>query len=183
MSDPVTVDLDGKAYRRDGKSWYGVADALKTPRALAARLDAERARQLEAGEAARFAQALEAARAGGRGLRVLVSGARAWADLEPIRRELAPLPAGSVVIHGDANGADRLAAQVAGELGLEVLACPAEWSRYGKRAGLVRNQTMLAEHRPDLILAFHPDIEQARGTKHMVTIARKAGVPVRVVAG
>ncbi len=42
---------------------------------------------------------------------------------------------------------------------------------------------MLEEHAPDLVLAFHPCLEQARGTRHMVEIARKAGVEVRVVTG
>jgi hypothetical protein len=42
---------------------------------------------------------------------------------------------------------------------------------------------MLEEHAPDLVLAFHPCIEQARGTRHMVEIARKAGVEVRLVTG
>jgi hypothetical protein len=116
-------------------------------------------------------------------LRVLVTGARTWTDPEPIRRELARLPAGSVVIHGDARGADRLAGALAAELGLEVLACPAEWRRYGRAAGLVRNRAMLKEHRPQLVLAFHPALEKARGTKHMVELARKSGVAVRVVRG
>jgi hypothetical protein len=116
-------------------------------------------------------------------LRVLVTGARTWADPGPIRRELARLLAGSVVIHGDARGADRLAGRIAAELGLAVLACPAEWHKYGRAAGLVRNRAMLKEHRPQLVLAFHPAIEQARGTKHMVGLARKAGVEVRVISG
>jgi hypothetical protein len=116
-------------------------------------------------------------------LRVLVTGSREWADPAPIRRELAKLPPGSVVIHGDSRGVDRLAGQVAAELGLRVLACPAEWKRYGRAAGLVRNRAMLREHRPQLVLAFHATLEGARGTRHMVGLARKAGVEVRVVSG
>ena len=34
---------------------------------------------------------------------------------------------------------------------------------------------------PNLVLAFHDDIESSRGTKNMVAIARKAGVPVEVI--
>jgi hypothetical protein len=40
---------------------------------------------------------------------------------------------------------------------------------------------MLTEGSPDLVLAFHDDLERSKGTKHMVGIARKAKVPVRVV--
>jgi hypothetical protein len=125
----------------------------------------------------------EAGATAGGPLRVLVSGARTWTDRETIRRELARLPVGSVIIHGDARGADRLAGEVAAELGLTVLACPAEWHKYGRAAGLVRNRAMLAEHRPQRVIAFHPAIEEARGTKHMVELARQAGVEVRVVSG
>jgi hypothetical protein len=51
-------------------------------------------------------------------MRVLVTGATTWSDVEAIRADLGRLPAGSVVIHGDAPGADALAGQVARELGL-----------------------------------------------------------------
>jgi hypothetical protein len=120
---------------------------------------------------------------GDRPVRVLVTGTREWTDSAPLERELSRLAPGSVVIHGDARGVDRLAGQVAEALGLEVIACPAEWGKYGKGAGLVRNRAMLREHAPDLVLAFHPALEQAKGTRHMVELARKAGVPVRVVTG
>jgi len=118
-----------------------------------------------------------------RPLRVLVTGTREWTDPAPIERELSRLAPGSVVIHGNARGVDRLAGRVAEALGLGVIACPAEWGKYGKGAGLVRNRTMLEEYAPDLVLAFHPALEQAKGTKHMVELALEAGVPVRVVTG
>jgi predicted RecB family endonuclease len=54
-------------------------------------------------------------------MRVLVTGATTWRDAERIREELRRLPAGSIVIHGDAPGADALARQVARELGLTVV--------------------------------------------------------------
>jgi len=126
--------------------------------------------------------AIEQARTSDRELRVLISGARTWTALEPIHRELARLPQNSVIIHGDARGY-RIAGQVARELGLLEIACPAEWRKFGRAAGIIRNRQMLEEHRPHIVIAFHPAIEQARGTKHMVETARKAGVPVHIVAG
>ena len=62
------------------------------------------------------------------------------------------------------------------------LFCPADWDQFGKNAGPIRNKAMLAEHVPDVVIAFHVAIEKARGTKHMVTLARKAKIPVRVVS-
>jgi hypothetical protein len=49
----------------------------------------------------------------------------------------------------------------------------ADWDRYGKKAGVLRNQQML-DTRPDLVLAF----PGGRGTADMVQRARKAGVEV-----
>lgn len=120
---------------------------------------------------------IERARGESRPPRVLVTGSREWADPEPIRRELARLPSDTIVIHGMARGADRLAHEIAAELGLAVWPRPAMWER-GKAAGIIRNRQMLVEDKPDLVLAFHPDLAEARGTRHMVEIARKAGVPV-----
>jgi hypothetical protein len=114
--------------------------------------------------------------------RVLVTGSREWADPEPIRRALALLPPDAVVIHGMARGADRLAHHIAAELGLAVWPRPAMWER-GKAAGLIRNREMLENDRPDLVLAFLPKHAAARGTRHMVEIARRAGVLVLEYVG
>jgi hypothetical protein len=126
---------------------------------------------------------VELARRESRPPRVLVTGSREWADPEPIRRALKRLPTDTILIHGMARGADRLAHEVAEELGLEIRPCPAEWEKYGKAAGIIRNRQMLAEDKPDLVLAFHPNLAEARGTKHMVEVARKAGVPVEIIEG
>lgn len=122
-------------------------------------------------------EAFAAVVASGRPLLVLVTGSRDWTDAEAVRRELCRLPPGSIILHGNARGADQLAGQVAADLGFDVRPRPAEWERYGKAAGIIRNREMLAEG-PDVVIAFHPDLKKARGTKHMVRIARKAGVPV-----
>ncbi len=79
----------------------------------------------------------------------------------------------TLLIHGDARGADRLAGEWARERGIEVLACPADWKRYGRGAGPKRNRQMLVEN-PDLVVAF----PGGSGTSHMVIIAEEAGVKV-----
>ncbi len=53
-------------------------------------------------------------------MRVLVTGSMAWSDAEAIRLELARLPADSVIIIGDAPGADALAGRIAADMGLPV---------------------------------------------------------------
>ena len=84
-----------------------------------------------------------------------------------------------VIIHGGARGADNLAGDWAdvNRTGLEVY--PADWDKYGKAAGFIRNQQMLDEGKPDLVVAF----PGGNGTADMIRRARKAGIEVlKVVA-
>ena len=55
--------------------------------------------------------------------------------------------------------------------------------KYGKGAGSIRNCQMLNEGNPDLILAFHPDINSSKGTKNMVSQAIKSQIPVMLISG
>jgi hypothetical protein len=80
-----------------------------------------------------------------------------------------------LVIHGAARGADRMAGEWAATAGVPVAEFPADWRRYRRGAGPVRNRQMLVEGRPDLVLAF----PGKSGTENMVRQATAAGVPVR----
>lgn len=95
-----------------------------------------------------------------------------------MREELKQFPAGTVLIHGAARGADKLADEIGKELGFEIIACPADWNLHGRAAGPIRNEQML-KHKPDLVLAF--PLEDSRGTWDMVRKAQSAGVTVKVV--
>lgn len=115
-------------------------------------------------------------------MRVLVCGSRDWTDYEAIRREIMTLPASlNLVIHGNAVGADRAAGRAASLSGIEVASYPADWKKYGRAAGPIRNQQMLDEGRPDLVLAFWKN--KSRGTEDMIRRARKAGIEVKVIEG
>ena len=110
-------------------------------------------------------------------MRVLVCGGRDYWDKATIRKELAEVKP-TVVLHGAASGADRLAGEVATEMKVPVEEYPARWNDYGRAAGIIRNQMMLTHGKPDLVLAF----PGGRGTADMVQRAQKAGVPVRIVS-
>lgn len=84
------------------------------------------------------------------------------------------------IIHGAAKGADSIAGRLAEKnKDFEVEAFPADWKQYGKAAGPIRNKQML-DSGLDLVFAFHNDLSKSKGTKHMVEICRKAGIPVGV---
>lgn len=108
--------------------------------------------------------------------RILVTGGRNYANVRLLTRtldDLARTRAIAVIIHGNAPGADSLAAEWARRSRVPVEAYPADWRR-GKGAGPERNARMLAEGKPDLVVAF----PGGRGTADMVRRARAAGVRV-----
>jgi hypothetical protein len=113
-------------------------------------------------------------------LRILICGDRNWKDFAAIKRELHNLPHGSTIIHGDCRGADKIAGYIAKQLGLEVVAFPADWKNHGRAAGPIRNKQMLDDGKPDLVIAFHPDIASSKGTADMVKQARNRGLEVRI---
>lgn len=111
-------------------------------------------------------------------MRVLVCGGRDFMDETVMRERLARLPSDTEVCHGAARGADNLGGYVAAGLGFPVTAYAAQWSTYGKAAGPKRNQWMLDDFKPDLVLAF--PTPKSIGTWDMVDRARRAGVPVEI---
>lgn len=116
-----------------------------------------------------------------RARRVIVCGSRTWQDRGAIADRLFDLPP-CVVVHGDAPGADRIAAQEAQKLGL--LVEPHNYRKFisntcsPKRAPLVRNSHM-ASLGADLCIAFWKD--GSSGTADMVRKAREAGIPVEEI--
>ena len=113
-------------------------------------------------------------------MRVLFCGDRNWTDEDMIEAAMRLLPRDTIIIEGEARGADSLARKVAERLGYKVLPFPADWKEYGRAAGPIRNRQMLYEGRPDMVFAFHDDIDSSRGTKNMVSIAVATRVTVKV---
>jgi YspA, cpYpsA-related SLOG family len=85
----------------------------------------------------------------------------------------------SVVIHGGAPGADSIAGLYALGRDIPIEVYHAEWKRYGKHAGPIRNQRMLDEGKSDVVVAF--PTEKSRGTWDMVRRSKDAGVGTHVV--
>ncbi len=113
-------------------------------------------------------------------MKVLITGGRSYADRATVFRELDKLHAETtitVLIHGAATGADTLADSWAKSRGVEVIACPADWSRHGRAAGPIRNKAMLTDHAPELLVAF----PGGRGTANMISQARAAGLKIIVI--
>jgi hypothetical protein len=85
-----------------------------------------------------------------------------------------------VIIEGGAKGADSIARDWAMSRQRPLLIFPAHWDRYGRAAGPMRNKQMLEKGKPDIVLAYHNDLEHSKGTRNMVDQASKAGLEVIV---
>lgn len=110
-------------------------------------------------------------------MRLLVCGGTDFDDWDLLSDELTYFLGDygiDVVIEGEAKGADLLSRKFAEECEppIQVLPFPANWKKYGKAAGPVRNQQMLDEGKPDFVIAF--PTPNSRGTWDMVRRAKKA---------
>ncbi|QDH91816.1 hypothetical protein SEA_PHRAPPUCCINO_141 [Mycobacterium phage Phrappuccino] len=120
--------------------------------------------------------------------RVLITGSREWHDEGTLYGALQTqwtIAQGAgkslMVIHGAARGADTLASEWAASVGLPgifQMAYPAEWERYGQRAGFERNQKMVDDG-ADVCLAFViKSPGKSKGTRDCMRRAKKAGIPI-----
>ena len=91
--------------------------------------------------------------------------------MKQVIRQLNP----DVIVQGGAPGADRLANDIANEFGITCETYDADWEKYGKRGGYIRNKQMLEQGKPDMVVAFY-DGKKTKGTAMMVGLARDAFV-------
>jgi hypothetical protein len=125
--------------------------------------------------------------------RVAVTGGRNFSDKRLVGRSLTMLNMHrpiSWLIHGNASGADTLAASWAATRGIGLWPFEPDWDDIGapgavvKRrsdgklynalAGFWRNERMLIVARPDVLLSF----PGGKGTEHCTNEARKLGIRV-----
>jgi len=119
-------------------------------------------------------------------MRVLVCGGRDYDDWDTLHYTLYNIFDDGVrnlnetftIVEGGAIGADFLARAWGKYMSIEfpvvVEEYPADWKTHGKAAGFIRNQQMLDEGKPDLVVAF----PGGNGTADMIRRAEKAGIPV-----
>jgi hypothetical protein len=81
------------------------------------------------------------------------------------------------VVSGMARGADLLGYSLAKENSLPVYEFHADWDKWGKRAGFMRNEEM--GRFADGLIAFWDG--QSRGTNHMISFMQSLSKPVYIV--
>lgn len=108
----------------------------------------------------------------------LVCGGRRFADQDMFDGAMSDLVRirgmPRVVIHGGAKGADMMGAIWAVKHAITCVAFSPDWNKHGKAAGPIRNQEMIDDGKPKMVIAF----PGGRGTSDMVDRARKSGIDV-----
>lgn len=115
----------------------------------------------------------------------LIVGSRGYTDYASFKAKCDALLADKTdieIVSGGASGTDTMAERYARELGYSLQIFPADWSRYGKRAGYVRNREMhsyISTHADCGVIAFWDGV--SRGTAQSIALAREFDNPLRVI--
>ena len=135
-------------------------------------------------------------------IRIIIAGGRSFNDYQTLKAESLKAITAIVkevtgqskvkkeyitIVSGSASGADTLGEQFANEFSLNLKCFPANWDRYGRRAGYMRNVEM-AEFASDkengmaygALIAFWDG--KSKGTKHMIDTAKKAKMDVHIIS-
>jgi len=118
---------------------------------------------------------------GKKSMRVGIVGSRTFNDYSKMKEEFLNLYSVEdieCIFSGGAIGADSLARKLAEDLGIEIVEILPDWNKYGKSAGYIRNQVIVASS--DEILAFWDG--RSRGTNHTLDLAGKKAMPVHIVS-
>lgn len=112
-------------------------------------------------------------------MKILVCGSRDYLDYDFVEEVLSSYGSELTgIVHGAARGADTLAGDYGRSANIPVEEYPADWGTHGRAAGHIRNTKMLAEGKPDLVIAFQ--MNNSKGTQNMINQAKKAGIAVEV---
>jgi hypothetical protein len=109
-------------------------------------------------------------------MRTIIAGSRSFNDWNKMKEVMQSIECGSVIC-GGANGADLLGKMWAIEHGVPVIDMPADWKKYGKSAGMIRNRDMA--NIADQLVAFWDGISP--GTRNMIDTMKRMGKPITVI--
>lgn len=115
-------------------------------------------------------------------MRIIVAGSRVFDDYLLLKRTLDHLTRKLdksllVILSGHAKGADIMGERWCFEALVKSEIHHADWDKHGKAAGHIRNEEMVKV--ADSLVAFWDG--KSTGTKHMIDIAKKKGLNVRVI--
>ena len=99
-------------------------------------------------------------------MKLLIAGSRDFHDYKVVKEQFTKLNIDAEIISGCAMGADTLAIRLAKELELLLHTFPANWEKYGRGAGFIRNKDMV--DLCDEALIFWDG--ESKGTAHTISL-------------
>lgn len=105
-------------------------------------------------------------------MKVLICGSRSINDYGIVKRAIDDSEFHiTEVVSGNANGVDKLGERWAKENGIPIKQLLPDWNKYGKKAGMLRNQQMIDYIKPNgAVIAIHDGI--SRGTANTIKLAK-----------
>jgi hypothetical protein len=109
-------------------------------------------------------------------MKVIIAGSRGITDYNTVLKAIEESGFKiTVVISGEAIGVDKLGEEYAKNNNLPIKRFPANWNKFGKSAGYVRNKEMSVEG--DALIAIW---NGSPGTRHMINIANEDGLKISI---
>lgn len=109
-------------------------------------------------------------------MNILISGSRTFSNLDLVKEFVKGLPSDTTLLNGRAPGVDNVARNQALFESFSVKDYPAEWHKYGKSAGIIRNHIMV--DLADEVYCFWDGV--SHGTKDVIDYATQQGKLRRV---
>lgn len=123
-------------------------------------------------------------------IRIIIAGGRDFHDYDLAKQSFIDFCSGLVkpdgsdfyydeltIISGMAVGADMIGVRLSKEFNTQLIKCPANWDRYGRGAGYIRNREMA--YKGTHLLAFWDG--KSKGTENMINEANKHTLFGRVI--
>lgn len=109
-------------------------------------------------------------------MNLAIVGSRDYPNLNEVVEYVNSLPLDTVIVTGGARGVDDAAQFAAEARGMKVIVFKADWEKYGKAAGPIRNLEI--EKNSNAVTAFW-DLK-SRGTLDCISNFRKSGKTVEI---
>lgn len=117
--------------------------------------------------------------------RIIIAGSRNFQDegllFNTLDKIISEINDDIEIIHGNCRGADLIGEKYALANDLKVIAFPAYWKLYSKKAGYLRNLEMAkyASEVNGILVAF--PLGESKGTRMMIKLAEQYGLKVYII--
>lgn len=113
-------------------------------------------------------------------MKTIIAGSRGFTNYQFLQTECDRILSSEEeveIVSGGAKGADKMGEHYAKQKDFALTVFPADWDKFGKSAGYIRNKQM-AQY-ADTLIAFWDG--ESRGTKHMIDLAEEMGLTVHII--